>query len=376
MADHQQLSILRSGGDVWNAWRNEHRGTQVNLQGADLQGQDLVQANLAFADLSEAQLSGANLTQADMSHCRLHSANLSGTNLTRVNLNDAVLDSAAVFRADLTAASAVRGSFRNTLLVLSNFTLANLPDANLTNANLLNTMFIRTKLQGARMAGSRLEWTVFVDVDLSGVIGLDQVIHNGPSSLGMDTIMRSAGHIPDEFLRGAGLKDLWIQHVRALRVESPRFSSCFISYATADQPFAERLYDDLQKNGVRCWFAPRDIRAGQKIHQQIEEAIRTSDRLLLIISESSMKREWVNTEIFHAREHETKQNRQMLFPITLVPFERIAGWSMPDPVTGKDAAREIREYFILDFSNWRDETAYQKSLQRLLEGLRAERNLT
>jgi hypothetical protein len=186
--------------------------------------------------------------------------------------------------------------------------------------------------------------------------------------------MRSAGQLPDTFLRGAGLKDIWIQHVRALRVQPPRFSSCFISYATADQAFAERLYDDLQKNGVRCWFAHRDIRAGQKINQQIEEAIRTSDRLLLIISESSMKREWVSTEIIQAREYEVKENRQMLFPITLVPLESILGWSVPDPKRGKDAAREILEYFILDFSNWREEREYEKALQRLLEGLRTEHN--
>ncbi len=376
MADHEQLSILKSGGDAWNAWRTENRGIQIDLRGADLQGHDLVQANLAFVDLSEAQLSHANLTQADMSYCRLTSANLSGTNLTRANLNHAVLDSAAVLRADLTAASAIRSSFRGALLVLSNFTLANLVDADLTDANLLNAMFIRTKLQGVRMSGSRLEWTVLVDVDLSGAVGLEDVIHKGPSSLGMDTIIRSAGQIPDEFLRGAGLKDIWIQHVRTLRVEPPRFSSCFISYATADQLFADRLYNDLQQNGVRCWFAHRDIRAGQKIHQQIEEAIRTSDRLLLIISESSMKREWVNTEIIHAREHEARQNRQILFPITLVPFDRIAAWSVPDPFTGKDAAREIREYFILDFSNWHDDDAYKISLKRLLEGLRAERDST
>jgi hypothetical protein len=372
MPDSEQLSIIKNGGDAWNAWRNANPRAKIDLRGADLQGHDLVQVNLSFADLSDAQLSGANLTQADLSHCRLHSANLSGANLTRANLSDAVLDSAAVFRADMTAATAVRSSFRSTMLVLSNFTLANLTGADLANANLLNTLFIRTRLQRARMPESRLEWTVFVDVDLSEVIGLDDVVHNGPSSLGMDTIMRSAGQIPEQFLRGAGLKDVWIQHVRALRVESSRFSSCFISYATADQPFADRLYDDLQRNGVRCWLAHRDIRAGRKIHQQIEEAIRTSDRLLLIISESSMKREWVNTEIIHAREYEARQNRQMLFPITLVPFDRITGWSVPDPVTGKDAAREIREYFILDFSNWRNDTEYQRSFNRLLEGLRTE----
>ena len=48
-----------------------------------------------------------------------------------------------------------------------------------------------------------------------------------------------------------------------------------------------RLYADLQNSGVRCWFAPHDIQGGKKIHEQLEEAIRGYDRLLLILSEFS-----------------------------------------------------------------------------------------
>jgi hypothetical protein len=45
---------------------------------------------------------------------------------------------------------------------------------------------------------------------------------------------------------------------------------------------------DLQARGVRCWFAPYDIKGGRKIHEQIDEPIRLHDRLLLILSEQSM----------------------------------------------------------------------------------------
>jgi len=48
------------------------------------------------------------------------------------------------------------------------------------------------------------------------------------------------------------------------------FYSCFISYSTKDQPFADRLHADLQDKGVRCWFAPHKIQGGKKIHEQIE----------------------------------------------------------------------------------------------------------
>jgi hypothetical protein len=39
---------------------------------------------------------------------------------------------------------------------------------------------------------------------------------------------------------------------------------------------------------------------------------------------------------------------------------------------GIDSAREIREYFIPDFSNWKDHDAYQKAFERLLRDLKAE----
>ena len=84
------------------------------------------------------------------------------------------------------------------------------------------------------------------------------------------------------------------------------FYSCFISYSTKDQEFVDRLHADLQSKGVRCWFAPHDIQGGKKVHEQIDEAIRVYDKLLLILSDSSMASEWVKTEIAHARQKETE----------------------------------------------------------------------
>ena len=62
----------------------------------------------------------------------------------------------------------------------------------------------------------------------------------------------------------------------------------------------------------------------------------------------------------------------MLFPISLVPFEKIRGWKCFDADAGKDSANEIREYFIPDFSNWKDRDSYDVAFQRLVKDLRAE----
>jgi len=160
-------------------------------------------------------------------------------------------------------------------------------------------------------------------------------------------------------------------YLKSLIGQAIEFYSCFISYSTQDQDFASRLYADLQAHGVRCWFAPHHIQGGKKIHDQIDEAIRVYDRLLLVLSESSMNSEWVKTEIANARQREVREGRQMLFPISLTEFERVRQWRAFDADTGKDSAREIREYYIPDFSNWKDRDSYRSALGRLLTDLRA-----
>jgi len=213
-------------------------------------------------------------------------------------------------------------------------------------------------------------------VDLSTALGLETVQHHGPSTIGIDTLYRSNGQIPEVFLRGAGVPEDFIPYIKSL-VGRPfefysRFYSCFISYSSKDQEFAERLHADLQNKGVRCWFAPEDIQGGRKLHEQIDQAIRIHERLLLILSPHSMTSEWVKTEIAKARQREVRENRQVLFPISLASFEAIRAWECFDADTGKDSAREIREYFIPDFSNWKNNDAYQKAFQRLLRDLKAD----
>ena len=140
--------------------------------------------------------------------------------------------------------------------------------------------------------------------------------------------------------------------------------SCFISYSTKDQSFADRLHADLQNMGVRCWFAPHDIQGGKKIHEQIDEVIRVYDRLLLILSAHSMNSEWVKTEIAKARKRELQEKRRMLFPIRLVDFDTLRDWECLDADSGKDSAREIREYFIPEFQRVEDEPRSLRSRTR------------
>jgi len=85
-----------------------------------------------------------------------------------------------------------------------------------------------------------------------------------------------------------------------------------------------------------------------------------------------MASEWVKTELAKARMREVKEGKRVLFPVRTVPFEVLHDWECFDADTGKDSAREIREYFIPDFSNWKDHDSYQAALGRLVRDLKTE----
>jgi hypothetical protein len=251
----------------------------------------------------------------------------------------------------------------------ANFNKANLGETILCGSDLRRANLSRANLEGTDFSGASIGYTTFDDVDLSRAKGLESVRHLAPSNIGIDTIYKSKGKIPHIFLRGAGVPDVFITYMADLVGTGIEFYSLFISYSTLDQEFAERLHADLQAKGVRCWFAPHKLKSGKKVHKQIDEAIRFYDKLLLILSPASMASEWVRTEIAVARKREVNQKKEVLFPISLCPYETIRKWEYFDSDIGKDSAREIREFHIPDFSNWKDHDSYRLAFDRLLDDL-------
>ena len=321
MANQEHLDLLKQGVHVWNRWREEYPDIEPDLTEADLNGLNFMMANLSRANLSRSNLIGTNLI---------------GANLTLANLS----------RATLTWA---------------NLSIAFLSDANLGGANLSGVNFNRALLTGANISQAKVTMTQFGDVDLSMVKGLESVSHIGSSSIGIDTFYRSGGHIPEVFLRGAGVPDAFITFAYSLINKPIEYYSCFISYSSRDQDFAERLYTDLQAVGVRCWFAPADLKIGDNLRERIDEAIQLHDKLLLVLSKHSVISRWVEKEVEVALAKESEQQRTILFPIRL-DDSIIASTS--------DWATQLRDSKnIGDFRRWKNREEYQRAFARLIANL-------
>lgn len=345
----------------------------ANLQGAKLRGALLARSDLSWANLSMTDFKGASfvrsrLIRANLTRAFFHRSELHGANLSYANMLEIDLSGANLTYANLTGSNLEGADLTHTVLEYSDLRYANLRGAQLWSTNLMGA-----KLTGANLAGATLYDTIFSKVNLSEVEGLNNCRHWGPSTLGHSTLAKS-GNLPDIFLRGVGLPDNYIDYIPSLFGSSIaiQFYSCFISYSSKDEEFAKRLHDSLQGQGVRCWFAPEDMKGGRKIHHQIDEGIRLHDKLVLVLSEASMKSDWVQHEIKRTRKREKAEGRQMLFPISITPYDNIAQWELFDPATVTDLADEIRSYFIPDFSIWEDHDSYQLAFNRLLKDLQAD----
>jgi hypothetical protein len=172
------------------------------------------------------------------------------------------------------------------------------------------------------------------------------------------------GRIPQVFLHGCGVPEDFITYVRSSVTMETDFYSCFISYSSKNQEFADRLYADLQDKGVRVWFAPHDLPIGARIRSSIDESIRLHDKLLLVLSEASVSSQWVEQEVETALAREREQKgRTVLFPVRIddAVMEVKAGWPA--------LLRNTRN--VGDFTRWKEYDSYHKAFNMLLRDLRA-----
>jgi len=357
MANEEHLKILKQGVEAWNEWRKQNAVipdlSEISLIGADFRRADLKWVNFREANLSEVDFKSANLTSANMRGAKLTGANFNNTNMYVVSLAEAALTNASFNGVDLLGAS--------------------LSNADLHEASFNETYFNGTHLNGANFDHATLGFSVFVNIDFRTVKGLETIYHLGPSFIDINSLYLSGGNIPKVFLRGCGVPNEFIAYIPSLigAQEAIQFYSCFISYSSKDEEFCKRLHARMRAEHLRVWFAPEDVKGGEKLGEQIDRAIQMHDRLLIVLSEESLKSKWVMTEIRRARKTELREGRRKLFPIRLCSYEQLRDWECLDADSGEDLAVEVRGYFIPDFSNWKDHDAFESAFDRLLKDLRA-----
>ena len=76
----------------------------------------------------------------------------------------------------------------------------------------------------------------------------------------------------------------------------------FVSHIREDRVHAAEIVAELERRGIRCWIAPRDVQAGKPFDDEIAEAIDASRAMLLIFSELCNESEYIRREVTVAGE--------------------------------------------------------------------------
>jgi hypothetical protein len=77
----------------------------------------------------------------------------------------------------------------------------------------------------------------------------------------------------------------------------------FISYAFEDKPTADAVCSWLERNGIRCWMAPRDLTPGIDYASGIVQAIHAARLMVLVFSEHANRSDQVKREVERAVSH-------------------------------------------------------------------------
>jgi len=321
MANPEHVAKLKEGVDAWNKWRKTSDETP-DLSRVILEDLSLKRYYLTSANFSGARLSDVSFEEAFCDHCSFEDASI------------------------------IRGIFIAAELTACNFRYALIADCTFNACT-----FDQTDLTGAD-----LSWNTFVDLSLQSVLGLDVISDASfTNSIGIDTFFKSGG-LPESFLRKSGVPDEFIQYASSLIGKAIEYYSCFLSYSSKDDEFVRRIYDGLQGRNVRTWFAPEDLKIGDRFRSRIDEAIRMHDKLVLILSANSVASDWVSAEVERALERERKEGKEVLFPIAIDD----TGFSSDEPWPTDIRLRR----HIGDFRKWKSHDDYTAAFDKLVRDLK------
>jgi hypothetical protein len=76
--------------------------------------------------------------------------------------------------------------------------------------------------------------------------------------------------------------------------------AAFISYASQDAAVAGALVEALERHGLSCWIAPRDVKAGALYADAIVRAINGARAFVLVLSQSGIASSHVGKELERA----------------------------------------------------------------------------
>jgi hypothetical protein len=132
-----------------------------------------------------------------------------------------------------------------------------------------------------------------------------------------------------------------------------KYHGLFLSHTGVDKPFVRRLREDLMAHGVqKVWLDEAEIDIGDSLVDKIEEGIKVSRYIAVVLSSKSINAPWVRKELDVAMNREIARGEVVVLPLLYEKCE------LPEFLRGK---------LYADFT---DPKNYEEVLAKLLRRLR------
>jgi hypothetical protein len=91
----------------------------------------------------------------------------------------------------------------------------------------------------------------------------------------------------------------------------------FLSYASVDKKYAQRLAGELKKSGASVWFDEWELQIGDSLVKRIDDALAISDYLLILLTPNSVNSNWIQAEWKKALSNEINNRAITVIPVLL-----------------------------------------------------------
>lgn len=89
----------------------------------------------------------------------------------------------------------------------------------------------------------------------------------------------------------------------------PRRARLFLSHASHDRRFVERLTGVLASHRLEFWYSTRHIAGAQDWHDEIGKALTKCNWFVLVLSPAAVKSKWVKRELLYALDRDAYEKR-------------------------------------------------------------------
>lgn len=103
---------------------------------------------------------------------------------------------------------------------------------------------------------------------------------------------------------------------KSLKMLSTNSLSCFVSYSSKQEDFAQEFFSFLQRNNLSCWMAPNSIPSGSDYLEVIPSALNQISVLALLLTPDAAASPWVQKEVATAI-----GARKIVLPFQITNFE-------------------------------------------------------